>query len=159
MANKITPFLWFDGNAEEAVKFYTSIFRKSKIGRVTRYPEGGPGPAGTVLTIEFKLEGQNYIALNGGPQYKFTEAISLFVDCETQKELDYYWDGLLQGGGKPVACGWLKDRFGLSWQVAPTSILKAYAGKDKAKAQRVFQAMMGMVKLDLAALRRAARGK
>ena len=159
MANKIAPFLWFGGNAEEAVKFYTSVFRKSRIGKIARYPEGGPGRAGSVMTIEFKLEGQDYVALNGGPDFKFNESISLFVNCKDQKEVDYYWDRLLEGGGKPVACGWLKDRYGLSWQVVPTAALKLFTTKDKAKAQRAFTAMMGMVKLDLAALQRAARGK
>ncbi|MGH8481028.1 MAG: VOC family protein [Nevskiaceae bacterium] len=159
MTDKITPFLWFDGNAEEAVKFYVSIFRKAKIGRVTRYPEGGPGKPGSVMTIEFKLEGQDYIALNGGPDFKFNEAVSLLVDCKDQKEVDYYWDQLLQGGGKPVACGWLKDRFGLSWQICPVSALKLYTSKDKAKVQRAFQAMLGMVKFDVAAFERAAKGR
>jgi predicted 3-demethylubiquinone-9 3-methyltransferase (glyoxalase superfamily) len=159
MADKITPFLWFDGNAEEAVNFYVSIFRKSRIGRVTRYPEGGPRPAGTVMTIEFRLEGQDYIALNGGPEFKFNDSISLLVNCKDQKELDYYWDRLLADGGKPVACGWLKDRFGLSWQVAPASVLKLYAAKDKARAQRAFQAMTGMVKLDVKKLQAAFAGK
>ena len=159
MANKITPFLWFDGNAEAAVKFYTSVFRRSKVGKIARYPEGGPGRPGSVMTIEFKLEGQDYVALNGGPDFKFNESISLFVNCRDQKEVDYYWDRLLEGGGRPVACGWLKDRYGLSWQVVPTAALKLFTTKDKAKAQRAFTAMMGMVKLDLAALQRAARGK
>jgi len=160
MSDKITPFLWFNGDAEDAVKFYTSIFRKSKIGKLARYPEGGPGKPGSVMTIEFRLEGQDYVALNGGPDFKFNEALSLVVNCKDQKEVDYYWDKLLEGGGKPVACGWLKDRFGLSWQVVPTDWVKLYAGKDKARAQRVFTAMMGMVKLDLAALQRAAaKGK
>lgn len=158
MADRITPFLWFDGNAEEAVKFYASVFRKSKIGRIARYPEGGPGKPGSVMTIEFRLEGQDYIALNGGPDFKFTEALSLLVRCKTQKEVDYYWDRLLEGGGKPMACGWLKDRFGLSWQICPDALLKLNTSKDKAKAQRAFQAMLGMVKIDLAAIQRAARG-
>jgi predicted 3-demethylubiquinone-9 3-methyltransferase (glyoxalase superfamily) len=159
MADKITPFLWFNGNAEEAVKFYTSIFKKSKIGRLARYPEGGPGKPGSVMTIEFKLEGRDYVALNGGPEFKFTEALSLVVNVKDQKELDHYWDKLLAGGGTPVACGWLKDRFGLSWQVVPELWVKLYSGKDKARAQRVFSAMMKMVKLDIAALQRAAKGK
>jgi len=159
MASKITPFLWFDGNAEQAVKFYTSIFRKSKIGKVARYPEGGPGKPGSVMTIQFRLEGQDYVALNGGPDFKFNEAISLLVNCKDQKEVDYYWDRLLEGGGKPMACGWLKDRFGLAWQVCPEGLLRMYTSKDKARAHRVFHAMMGMVKLDLPALQRAAKGK
>ena len=159
MADKITPMLWFDTQAEEAARFYCSIFKKSRLGKIARYPEGGPGPAGSVMTVEFKLEGQDYVALNGGPQFKFTEAISLVVNCKDQKEIDYYWDKLLQGGGKPVQCGWLRDRFGLSWQVTPADWNKLYSTKDKAKAQRVFTAMMGMVKMDIAALKRAAKGK
>ena len=158
MANKITPFLWFDSQAEEAVKFYTSIFRKSKVGKVARYPEGSPGPAGQVMTVGFRLEGQDYIALNGGPQFKFTEAISMVVNCKDQKEVDYYWDKLLEGGGKPVQCGWLRDKYGLSWQVVPTAMNKLFTSKDKARSQRAMQAMLGMVKLDLPALQRAAKG-
>jgi len=159
MADKITPFLWFDSQAEEAVRFYCSIFRKSKVGRIARYPEGGPGPAGSVMTVEFKLEGRDYVALNGGPHFKFTEAVSLVVNCKDQKEIDYYWDKLLEGGGKPSQCGWLKDKFGFSWQVTPSEWSKLYTTKDKARAQRVFTAMMGMVKMDIAALKGAARGK
>ncbi len=158
MANKITPFLWFDRQAEEAARFYCSIFRKSKVGRIARYPEGGPGPAGSVMTVEFKLEGQDYIALNGGPQFRFTEAFSLVVNCKDQKEVDYYWDKLLAGGGKPVACGWLRDKYGLSWQIVPIGMTRLFMSKDKARVQRAFQAMMGMVKLDLAAAQRAAKG-
>jgi len=159
MANKLTPFLWFDSQAEEAARFYCSIFKKSKIGRIARYPEGSPGPAGSVMTVEFKLEGQDYVALNGGPHFKFTEAVSLVINCKDQKEVDYYWDKLLAGGGKPSQCGWLKDKYGFSWQVVPTAMLALWTGKDKAKAQRAMQAMLGMVKLDLAAIQRAARGK
>ena len=158
MADKIIPMLWFDTQAEEAARFYCSVFKKSKLGKIARYPEGGPGKPGSVMTVEFKLAGQDYVALNGGPQFKFTEAISLVVNCKDQEEIDYYWDRLLQGGGKPVQCGWLRDRFGLSWQVTPADWNKLYTGKDKAKAQRVFTAMMGMVKMDLAALKRAAKG-
>jgi predicted 3-demethylubiquinone-9 3-methyltransferase (glyoxalase superfamily) len=158
MADKITPMLWFDTQAEEAARFYCSIFRRSKLGKIARYPEGGPGKAGSVMTVEFKLEGQDYVALNGGPQFKFTEAISLVVNCKDQKEIDYHWDKLLQGGGKEVQCGWLRDRFGLAWQVTPADWNKLYSTKDKAKAQRVFKAMMGMVKMDIAALKRAAKG-
>lgn len=159
MADKITPMLWFDTQAEEAARFYCSIFRKSKLGKIARYPEGGPGKAGSVMTVEFTLEGQDYVALNGGPQFKFTEAISLVVNCKDQEEIDYYWDKLLQGGGKEVQCGWLRDRFGLCWQVTPADWNKLYSTTDKAKAQRVFTAMMGMVKMDIAALKRAAKGK
>jgi predicted 3-demethylubiquinone-9 3-methyltransferase (glyoxalase superfamily) len=159
MADKIIPMLWFDTQAEEAARFYCSIFRKSKLGTIARYPEGGPGKPGSVMTVEFKLAGQDYVALNGGPQFKFTEAISLVVNCKDQKEIDYYWDRLIEGGGKPVQCGWLRDRFGLCWQVTPADWNKLYTAKDKAKAQRVFTAMMGMVKMDIAALKRAAKGK
>jgi predicted 3-demethylubiquinone-9 3-methyltransferase (glyoxalase superfamily) len=159
MTDKIQPFLWFDSQAEEAARFYCSIFKKSKLGKVSRYPEGSPYPAGSVMTVEFKLEGQDYIALNGGPHFKFNEAVSLTVNCKDQKEVDYYWDRLLAGGGKPVQCGWLKDKYGLSWQVVPTPANKLFTSKDKAANKRAMQAMMGMVKLDLAALQRAAKGK
>jgi predicted 3-demethylubiquinone-9 3-methyltransferase (glyoxalase superfamily) len=155
--SKIKPFLWFDGQAEEAVKFYTSIFRKSKIGSIARYPAGSPGPAGKVMTVEFQLEGQDFIALNGGPQFKFTEAISFSVECETQEEIDHYWEKLLAGGGKPVQCGWLKDKYGLSWQVDPRMLGELFAGKDAKKAERVMQAMLKMVKLDIAKLKEAAK--
>jgi predicted 3-demethylubiquinone-9 3-methyltransferase (glyoxalase superfamily) len=158
MADKIIPMLWFDTQAEEAARFYCSIFRKSKLGRIARYPEGSPGKPGSVMTVEFKLEGQDYVALNGGPHFKFTEAVSLTVNCKDQREIDYYWDKLLEGGGKPSQCGWLKDKFGLSWQVNPAEWSKLYTAKDKAKAQRVFTAMLGMVKMDIAALKRAAKG-
>ena len=156
-ANKIKPFLWFDDRAEEAVKFYTSTFKNSKIGAVARYPEGSPGPAGKVMTIEFRIAGQDFIALNGGPDFKFNEAVSFSIECETQEEIDYYWDKLLAGGGTPVQCGWLKDKYGLSWQVNPTYLGKVFAGKDKAKAERVMQAMLKMVKLDLNKLKEAAK--
>jgi predicted 3-demethylubiquinone-9 3-methyltransferase (glyoxalase superfamily) len=155
-ANKIKPFLWFEHQAEEAAKFYTSIFKNSKMGKIARYPEASPGPAGSVMTIEFQLDGQDFIALNGGPQFKFTEAISFSVECETQEEIDYYWDRLLAGGGKPVQCGWLKDRYGLSWQVNPTFLAKVFAGKDAKTAERVMKAMLPMIKLDLKKLKEAA---
>ena len=158
MANKITPMLWFDTQAEEAARFYCSIFKKSKLGKIARYPEGSPGTPGSVMTVEFRLEGQDYVALNGGPHFKFTEAVSLVINCKDQKEIDYYWDKLLQGGGKPSQCGWLKDKYGFSWQVTPADWGKFYGAKDKAKAQRVFTAMLGMVKMDIAALKRAAKG-
>jgi predicted 3-demethylubiquinone-9 3-methyltransferase (glyoxalase superfamily) len=119
---RITPFLWFNNQAEEAVKFYTSIFKNSKVGAVTRYPEGTPGPAGTVMTVEFQLDGQDLTALNGGPEFPFTEAISLVVNCETQEEVDHYWKKL-SAGGKEVQCGWLKDKCGVSWQIVPTILL------------------------------------
>ena len=152
--NKIKPFLWFEHQAEDAAKFYTSIFKKSKIGALARYPEGSPGPAGSVMTVEFTLEGQEFIALNGGPQFKFTEAISFVIECENQQEIDYYWERLLEGG-MPQQCGWLKDRYGVSWQVVPADMDKIFFGKDKAKSQRAMQAMLKMVKLDIKALESA----
>jgi len=159
---KITPFLWFNDNAEEAVKFYTSIFKNSKIGKIARYGEEGEKiagrPKGSVMTVEFQLEGQQFIALNGGPIFKFTEAISFVVNCETQEEVDYYWEKLSQGG-KEVQCGWLKDKYGLSWQIVPTVLGELLSGKDAAKAQRVMQAMLKMVKLDIKKLKQAAKGK
>jgi predicted 3-demethylubiquinone-9 3-methyltransferase (glyoxalase superfamily) len=155
LMQKITPFLWFDNNAEEAMKFYTSVFKNSKIGRVTLYPEGSPGPAGTVMVGTFQIEGQEFIALNGGPAFKFTEAISFVVNCETQDEVDEYWKKLTAGGGKEVECGWLKDRFGLSWQIVPTILAKLMADKDPEKGKRVMQAMLKMKKIDIAGLQRA----
>jgi predicted 3-demethylubiquinone-9 3-methyltransferase (glyoxalase superfamily) len=157
---KITPFLWFDDNAEEAVKFYTSIFKNSKIGKIARYDEAGEKaagqPAGSVMTVEFRLEGQEFVALNGGPHFKFTEAISFVVNCQTQKEVDYYWEKLSEGG-KEVQCGWLKDKFGLSWQIVPTVLGELLSDKDAAKSQRVMQAMLKMVKLDIKKLKQAAK--
>jgi predicted 3-demethylubiquinone-9 3-methyltransferase (glyoxalase superfamily) len=159
---KITPFLWFNDNAEEAVKFYTSIFKNSKIGKIARYDEAGEKvagrPAGSVMTVEFELEGQDFIALNGGPHFKFTEAISFVVNCKTQAELDYYWEKLT-AGGEEVQCGWLKDKFGLSWQVVPTVLGELLSSKDAAESQRVMEAMLKMVKLDIKKLQAAAAGK
>jgi predicted 3-demethylubiquinone-9 3-methyltransferase (glyoxalase superfamily) len=155
---KITPFLWFDANAEEAVKFYTSIFKSSKIGEISRYGEAGPGPKGSVMVINFELDGQEFIALNGGPEYKFTPAISLVVNCKNQEEVDDYWDKLSAGGQK-VQCGWLQDKFGLSWQVVPTILGELMKDKDPAKRERVMKAMLQMVKLDVDGLKRAAEGK
>jgi len=152
---KITPFLWFDNNAEEAMKFYTSVFKNSKIGRVTLYPEGSPGPAGTVMVGTFQLAGQEFIALNGGPIFKFTEAISFVVNCESQQEVDEYWNKLTAGGGKEAECGWLKDKFGLSWQIVPTILSKLMGDKDKEKSKRVMQAMLKMKKIDIGGLQRA----
>ena len=152
---KITPFLWFDNNAEEAVQFYTSIFKDSKILVTSRYGDAGPGPKGTVMTIKFELNGQEFIALNGGPHFKFTEAISLVVNCETQKEIDEYW-AKLTAGGKEVQCGWLKDKFGLSWQIVPTILGQLMQNKDPEKVKSVTQAFMKMVKMDIEALKRAA---
>lgn len=155
--NKIKPFLWFEDQAEEAVRFYTSIFKDSKIGKIARYPEGSPGPAGKVMTVEFRIAGQDFVALNGGKQdWQFNDAISFQIDCENQKEVDYYWDKLV-AGGKPVQCGWLKDKYGLSWQVVPRALTALFASKDKKKAERVMQAMLKMVKLDIAALEAAAK--
>jgi predicted 3-demethylubiquinone-9 3-methyltransferase (glyoxalase superfamily) len=156
ITQRITPFLWFDHQAEEAAKFYTSIFRDSRIKAIARYGEAGPGPKGAAMTVDFEIERQEFVALNGGPRFKFTEAISLVVNCETQQEVDYYWERLLEGG-VPQQCGWLKDRYGLSWQVVPTALVELASGPDAAKAGRVMQAMMKMVKLDIAELRRAAQ--
>ena len=148
---KITPFLWFDHQAEEAAKFYVSVFKNSKMGQVSRYGEGMPLPKGTVMTAAFEIEGQSFVALNGGPQFKFTEAVSFVVNCETQKEIDYYWDKLTGGGGNEVQCGWLKDKYGLSWQIVPTVLPQLVK-----KSGRVMEALMHMKKLDIAALERAA---
>ena len=150
---KITPFLWFDNNAEEAMNFYVSVFKNSRISTVTRYGEAGPGPKGSVLTATFELEGQKFVALNGGPRFKFTEAISFVINCETQEEIDYFWDKLTSDGGQESMCGWLRDKFGLSWQVVPTEIGSLLTGE---KANQVMQAIMQMKKLDLSTLRRAA---
>lgn len=155
---KIHPFLWFETQAEEAMTFYTSVFKNSKIGNVTRYPEGGPMPAGTVITAEFELEGMRFTALNGGPHHKFTDAISLFVDCRDQAEVDYYWDKLTADGGKPIQCGWLVDKYGISWQIIPEALPRLLGGSDAARSGRVMQAMMQMVKIDVARLEEAARG-
>jgi predicted 3-demethylubiquinone-9 3-methyltransferase (glyoxalase superfamily) len=154
---RITPFLWFDKQAEEAAKFYCSIFKKSKILGMTRNL-GAPGVTADVLTVHFRLGDQEYVALNGGPQFKFTEAISLMIRCKDQKEVDYYWEKLLAGGGQASACGWLKDKYGLSWQVTPTILLEMIADKDRNKAKRAFEAMMKMVKLDIRKLKEAYDG-
>jgi predicted 3-demethylubiquinone-9 3-methyltransferase (glyoxalase superfamily) len=152
---KITPFLWFNDQAEEAINFYTSIFKNSKIVNVSRYSEGGPGPKGQVMTGSFQLDGQEFIALNGGPQFKFTEAISFLINCDTQEEVDYYWEKLLAGGGEESQCGWLKDKFGLSWQVVPVTLNKFLDDKDAARAQRVLHAMLQMKKIIIADLKKA----
>ena len=153
--HKITPFLWFDDNAEEAINFYTSIFKNSRIVSTSRYPANGPGPAGKLMTATFQLEGQEFMALNGGPTYKFTEAISLFVDCKTQAEVDELWEKLSAGGEKSQ-CGWLKDKFGVSWQIIPRALGELLGDPDPAKAQRVMQAMLQMTKLDIKGLQQAA---
>jgi len=155
---KITPFLWFNDNAEAAVRFYTSIFKKSKIKKIARYTKVGPGPEGSVMTVAFTLNGQDFVALNGGPNFKFTEAISLVVNCETQAEVDRYWK-MLSAGGKTVACGWLKDKYGLFWQITPTMLMRLIEDKDSDKVNRVMTAMMNMVKLDIKKLKAAAKGK
>ena len=155
---KITPFLWFNENAEEAINFYTSIFKDSRMGKVTRNGDNGPGPKGSVLVANFTIEGQEFIALNGGPRFQFTEAVSFVVNCKTQDEIDNYWDKLLEGGGKEQACGWLKDKFGLSWQIVPTQMGELMSGNDPQRSARVMQAMMKMIKLDLPTLQKAYDG-
>src|SRR5438552_2636771 len=151
---KITPFLWFDGNAEEAARFYASVFRDAKIKGIMHYNEAVPNPKGTVLTVTLELFGQEYVALNGGPQYAFTPAVSFMVTCQDQKELDSYWDKLADGG-KPIQCGWITDKFGLTWQITPSILLQMLQDRDGARAARVTRAMMEMVKLDFAGLRTA----
>jgi predicted 3-demethylubiquinone-9 3-methyltransferase (glyoxalase superfamily) len=152
--HKITPFLWFDSNAEEAMNHYVSIFKNSKIVSVTRNGEAGPGPAGTVLVCSFELDGQEFSALNGGPMFKFTEAISMVVHCDSQDEVDDYW-AKLSAGGAPGQCGWLKDKFGLSWQIVPRVLIELMQDPDPAKSKRVMQAMMQMTKIDIARLKQA----
>ena len=151
---KITPFLWFDGKAEEAMNFYVSIFKNSGAGSITRYGEEGPGPKGTVMVATFRLDGQEFIALNGGPQFTFTPAVSFVVNCESQEEVDHFWEKLSAGGEKNQ-CGWLKDKFGLSWQVVPTILGELLQDKNAEKSQRVMKAMMQMQKIDIKALRQA----
>ena len=152
---KITPFLWFDNNAEEAIKFYTTVFKDSKIKQTSRFGEGGPGADGKFMTGTFELNGQEFMALNAGPAFKFTEAISFFVSCKTQEEVDYYWEKLSEGGEKS-RCGWLKDKFGLSWQIVPTILGELMHGPDPAKLKKVVDAMMKMDKLDIEKLKQAA---
>lgn len=155
---KITTFLWFDDQAEEAVNFYTSLFQDAKVLEVSRYGEAGPGPAGEVMVINFQLAGQEFTALNGGPQFKFNEAISLVVNCESQAEVDRLWEELTADGGEESMCGWLKDKYGLSWQIVPTVLGKLASDPDPVKAQRVIQAMLQMRKLDIAELQKAYEG-
>jgi predicted 3-demethylubiquinone-9 3-methyltransferase (glyoxalase superfamily) len=152
---KPTPFLWFDSEAEQAAEQYTSLFPNSRITDVRRYGSAGPGAEGTVMTVAFELDGQPFVALNGGPQYRFTEAVSFVVDCETQEEVDRYWDAL-SAGGEEGPCGWLKDRFGLSWQIVPRRLMELLSDPDAERAQRAMAAMLEMRKLDIAALERAA---
>ena len=155
---KITTFLWFNNDAEEAANYYTTIFKNSKILDVSRYGDVGPGPKGSVMIVKFQLAGQEFVALNGGPQFKFTEAISLMVNCDNQQEIDELWRKLTTGG-QESQCGWLKDKFGLSWQIVPTELGKLMSAKDPAKANRVMQALLQMKKLDIAKLQQAAEGK
>jgi predicted 3-demethylubiquinone-9 3-methyltransferase (glyoxalase superfamily) len=157
MQPKIKPNLWFDTEAEDAAAFYTSVFENSRIVNVTRYTEAGPRPAGTVMTVEFELDGQRFVAINGGPQFTFDEAVSFEIDCETQDEIDYYWERLSEGG-KEGPCGWLKHKYGLSWQVVPTGMEELFADPDPERARRAMQAVLGMSKLDIATLRSAADG-
>lgn len=152
---EITTFLWYDRDAEEAIRFYSSIFKDSKVLEESRWGEGGPVPKGTLMTARFQLAGQEFIALNGGPHFRFNEAISLLVTCETQAEVDELWEKLTAGGGEPGQCGWLKDKFGLSWQVIPTTLTRLMADKDPVKAQRVAAAMMQMTKIDIRRLQQA----
>jgi predicted 3-demethylubiquinone-9 3-methyltransferase (glyoxalase superfamily) len=157
MLQKIVPSLWFDTDAEEAADFYVSVFPNSRVVSVARYTEAGPRPAGTVMTVEFELEGQRFVGINGGPQFTFSEAISFQVSCETQDEIDFYWERLTEGGSEGP-CGWLKDRFGLSWQVVPTGMDELFSHPDQDRAKRAMEAMFAMTKLDIAALRSAADG-
>jgi predicted 3-demethylubiquinone-9 3-methyltransferase (glyoxalase superfamily) len=152
---KITPFLWFDGKAEEAMNFYVSIFKNSNVGKITRYGEAGPGPKGTVLSVTFQLEGQDFYAINGGPAFTFSPAISFFVNCESQSEIDDLWDKL-SAGGKQKQCGWLEDKYGVSWQIVPSILGRLLADSNPEKAKRVMQAMLQMHKLDLAVLKQAS---
>jgi predicted 3-demethylubiquinone-9 3-methyltransferase (glyoxalase superfamily) len=160
---KITPFLWFDNQAEEAAKFYTSVFKNSKVGRILRYDEasakGAGRPVGSVLTIEFEIAGQKFTALNGGPEFKFNESISFVVNCETQNEVDYFWEKLMADGGQESQCGWLKDKFGVSWQITPTVLIDMLNDKDAKKAERVMKAMMQMQKIAIKTLKEAYAGK
>jgi predicted 3-demethylubiquinone-9 3-methyltransferase (glyoxalase superfamily) len=157
MQQKIVPNLWFDTEAEEAAEFYISVFDDSRIVNVTHYTESAPREAGMVMTVEFELDGQRFVGINGGPEFEFDEAVSFAIECETQEEIDYFWEKLADGGEESV-CGWLKDRFGLSWQVVPAGMEELFADPDKSRADRAMKAMLGMRKIDVAALRRAAAG-
>ena len=152
---KITPFLWYDGNAEEAANFYISIFKNSKMGKISRYGDAGPGPKGSVMSVTFQIEGQEFFALNGGPHFKFTPAISFFVNCETQQEVDDLWEKL-SAGGRTDRCGWLQDKFGVSWQIIPTVLGQLLGDKDPQRAKRAMQAMLQMTKIDINKLQHAA---
>jgi predicted 3-demethylubiquinone-9 3-methyltransferase (glyoxalase superfamily) len=157
IAQKITPFLWFDNQAEEAANLYVSIFKNSKVKGITRYGDAGPGPRGSAMVVSFELEGQQFTALNGGPHFKFTEAVSFVVNCETQEEVDHFWDSLSEGG-QTQPSGWLKDRFGLSWQIIPTALIELMSDPDREKSSRVMQAMFQMSKIEIAKLREAYEG-
>jgi predicted 3-demethylubiquinone-9 3-methyltransferase (glyoxalase superfamily) len=157
MQQKIVPNLWFDAEAEEAAEFYIGVFENSRIVNVTHYTEASPRDAGMAMTVEFELDGQRFVGINGGPEFDFDEAVSFAIECETQEEVDYYWTKLSEGG-EEGQCGWLKDRYGLSWQVVPTGMEELFADPDKGRAERAMKAMLGMRKLDVAALRRAADG-
>ncbi|MDQ1701190.1 MAG: hypothetical protein QOF57_442 [Frankiaceae bacterium] len=154
----ITPNLWFDTQAEEAAQFYVSVFPNSRVTAVSRYTEAGPREAGLVLTVDFELDGQRFTGINGGPEFTFDEAVSFLIECETQEEIDAYWDKLLAGGGEESQCGWLKDKYGLSWQVVPKGMDALFADPDPKKAERAMAAMLGMIKIDMAALQAAADG-
>ncbi len=154
MKGRITPFLWFDDNAEDAARFYVSIFKNSKINTVVRYNDAGPGPKGSVMTVDFELDGQRFTALNGGPHFTFSPAISFVVDCQTQSEVDYYWEKL-SAGGQTQQCGWLTDKYGVSWQIVPSLLIECLQDADAGKATAVTRAMLQMIKLDIAALQRA----
>ena len=154
---RITPFLWYDSQAEEAANFYVSIFRNSKMGTITRYGDTGPGPKGSVMTVNFTLDGQEFVALNGGPQFPFTEAVSFMVNCASQEEVDYYWEKL-SAGGNEVQCGWLNDKFGLCWQIVPAEFFEMISKGTQEQSDRVMKAMMEMVKMDLAKLKQAYNG-
>ncbi len=162
-ARRITPFLWYDDKAEEAAKFYVSVFKNSSIGGITRYDDASSAaagrPKGTVMTIEFQLDGQPFVAINGGPHFKFTEAVSFVVNCDSQEEGDHYWDKLTSGGGQESQCGWLKDKYGLSWQVVPTALTEMLQDKDPAKSKRVMEAMLKMKKIDIPTLKQAYDGQ
>jgi len=153
----ITPFLWFNDQAEEAARFYTSVFKNSRILSISRYSKAGPGPEGSVMTVEFELDGERFVALNGGPQYTFSPAVSFVVHCETQRDVDHYW-ARLSAGGKEIQCGWLTDKYGISWQIVPTILPELLQHTDPEKTKRVMEAMFKMVKLDIEALKRAAQG-
>ena len=159
IAQRITPFLWYDTQAEEAANFYVSVFKNSKVLGVVRYGDVGPGPKGSVMTVEFELEGLKFVGLNGGPHFKFTEAVSFAISCETQEEVDYFWQKLIADGGAESQCGWLRDKYGLSWQVVPTILIELFKDKDAEKSQRVMKAMLQMKKIDIETLKQAYEGE